>query len=121
MVVVLVVSIVRKVAQSEWDCSLAKKKEKLATVRVGHFSDQKKPARDSNPHPFASKPLGQLASTFHCIAGAGGALDGSSSDKDSMGGDSGAGEDAWATGAQFVEKKKEQYKREKKLNKPAQS
>ena len=28
MVVVLVVSIVRKVAQSEWDCSLTKKKEK---------------------------------------------------------------------------------------------
>ena len=37
------------------------------------------------------------------------------------GGDSGGMEDAWVTGAQFVEKKKEQYKREKKLNKPAQS
>ena len=40
MLVVLVVSIVRKVAQSEWDCSLTKKK--LATVRVGHFSLEKR-------------------------------------------------------------------------------
>ena len=43
MLVVLVVSIVRKVAQSEWDCSLTKKKKKkLATVRVGHFSLEKR-------------------------------------------------------------------------------
>ena len=45
MVVVLLNSIVRKVAQSEWDCSLAKKKKKekkLATVRVGHFSLEKR-------------------------------------------------------------------------------
>ena len=42
MAVVLVVSIVRKVAQSEWDCSLTKKKEKLATVSVGHFSLEKR-------------------------------------------------------------------------------
>ena len=42
MVVVLVVSILRKVDQSEWDCSMAKQKEeKLATVRVGHFSLEK--------------------------------------------------------------------------------
>ena len=39
MVVVLVVSIVRKVAQSEWDCSLT---NKLATVSVGHFSLEKR-------------------------------------------------------------------------------
>ena len=43
MLVVLVVSIVRKVAQSDLDCSLTKKKEKkLATVRVGHFSLEKR-------------------------------------------------------------------------------
>ena len=60
MLVVLVVSIVRKVAQSEWDCSLTKKKEKktchckcralfsrkaptkIATVSVGHFSLEKR-------------------------------------------------------------------------------
>ena len=48
MLVVLVVSIVRKVAQSEWDCSLTKKKEKkLATVRVGHFSVETKKNRVS--------------------------------------------------------------------------
>ena len=41
MVVVLVVSIVRKVDQSELDCSLTKKK-KLATVIVGHFSLEKR-------------------------------------------------------------------------------
>ena len=41
MVVVSVVSIVRKVAQSEKDCSLTKKRKKLATVRVGHFSPEK--------------------------------------------------------------------------------
>ena len=40
MVVVLVVSSVRKVAQSEWDCSLTKKK--LATVSVGHVSLEKR-------------------------------------------------------------------------------
>ena len=43
MVVVLEVSIVRKVAQSELDCSLTKKKKKkLATVSVGHFSLEKR-------------------------------------------------------------------------------
>ena len=43
MAVVLVVSIVRKVAQSERDCSLTKKKKKkLANVSVGHFSLEKR-------------------------------------------------------------------------------
>ena len=45
MLVVLVVSIVRKVAQSEWDCSLTKKK--LATVSVGHFSLEKRRQKQS--------------------------------------------------------------------------
>ena len=41
--VVLLVSIVRKVDQSEYDCSLTKKKEKkLATVIVGLFSLEKR-------------------------------------------------------------------------------
>ena len=47
MVVVLVVSIVRKVAQSELDCSLTKKKKKLATVSVGHFSLEKRRLKTS--------------------------------------------------------------------------
>ena len=38
MLVVLVVSIVRKVAQSEWDCSLTKKKNKTGTSQVGAIS-----------------------------------------------------------------------------------
>ena len=43
MVVVLVVSIVRKAAQSERDCSLTKKKKKkLATVSIGYFSLEKR-------------------------------------------------------------------------------
>ena len=45
MVVVLVVLIVRKVAQSEWDCSLTK--NKLATVRVGHSSLEKRRLKTS--------------------------------------------------------------------------
>ena len=58
MLVVLVVSIVRKVAQSEWDCSLTKKKKKkkLATVRVGHFSLEKRRLKTENEENFL-KPL----------------------------------------------------------------
>ena len=47
MLVVLIVSIVRKVAQSEWDCSLTEKK--LATVRVGHFSLEKRRLKILDP------------------------------------------------------------------------
>ena len=54
MLVVLVVSIVRKVAQSEWDCSLTKKKEKkLATVRVGHYSLEKRRLKMRAPESSA--------------------------------------------------------------------
>ena len=55
MVVVLVVSIVRKVAQSVRDCSLTKKKEKkLATVSVGHFSLEKRRLKRMNS-PYSSR------------------------------------------------------------------